>query len=371
MKGKLEAIQALRFIAATAVVVDHALSQLVRHAILPARWEQFGWQCGAIGVWTFFAISGFIMIHAERENFGRSGGAAAFFMKRLVRIAPMYWLASLIALAALFAAGRAAPSATYVVSSLLFLPTPVEPGEVIRPLLGQGWTLIYEMMFYLIFFFAMFLTLYRGVATILAGLAALAFAGAMIKPLSDPSDPVTVATFLTDPILILFGAGCAIALLRREFDRWEFHHALPLALGFLIAAAALFVAGGFAYPMNFYARAPFMLLAAAAVALCAFGKDDLSRSSRILSKLGDASYSVYLFHLFFLNALFIAASRFPGFPRLALLYVVAAVVVANAAGLVIHIFMEKPLTARLRDWTAGLWGRPQASPAAASPYPET
>jgi hypothetical protein len=47
MKGRFEAIRALGFAAATAVVVDHALSQLVRHGVLSSRWEQFGGQCAA------------------------------------------------------------------------------------------------------------------------------------------------------------------------------------------------------------------------------------------------------------------------------------------------------------------------------------
>jgi peptidoglycan/LPS O-acetylase OafA/YrhL len=371
MKGKLEAVQALRFIAATAVVVDHALGQLVSHAFLPSGWEQFGWHCGQTGVWTFFAISGFIMIHAEGENFGRGGGAKAFIVKRLIRIAPMYWLASLLAIAAQLSTGHAPPSASYVAASFLFLPMPVPPGEVIRPLLGQGWTLIYEMMFYCIFSCAMFLTFYRGAAAILAALGALVLAGAFIKPLDAAYDPFTVAAFITDPIILLFGAGCVIAFVRRRLDRIELSHGLMAAVLLLGAAASLFVAGGFAYPMNFYARAPFMLLAVAAVAACAFSRDRLSRLRRILSLLGDASYSVYLFHLFCLNALFFLASRLPGFSHAAWLYVIAAILAANAAGLVVHVLVEKPLTARLRDFAAGRWRRQRPAAAKLRPSPET
>jgi peptidoglycan/LPS O-acetylase OafA/YrhL len=208
------------------------------------------------------------------------------------------------------------------------------------------------MMFYCIFFCAMFLTLYRGAVAILAALGALALAGVFIKPLEAAYDPFTVAAFVTDPIILLFGAGCVIAFVRRRLDRIELRHGLMAAVILLGAAASLFVAGGFAYPMNFYARAPFMLLAAAAVAVCAFGSDRLSRSRRILSLLGDASYSVYLFHLFFLNALFFVASQLPGFSRVAWLYVIAASLAANAAGLGIHVLVEKPLTARLRNFAA-------------------
>jgi exopolysaccharide production protein ExoZ len=352
MKGKLEAIQALRFVAATAVVVDHALTQLVSHAILPSQWEQIGWHCGQIGVWAFFAISGFIMVHAESENFGRVAGAKAFIVKRLIRIAPMYWLASFLSLAVLLSAGRPPPSLSYVAASFLFLPAPVQPGQLIRPLLGQGWTLIYEMMFYYVFFCAMFLTLRRGAAAILAALGGMVLAGAFIKPLAAAYDPFTVAAFVTDPIILLFGAGCIIALVRRRLDRIELSHGLMGAVILLCAAVALFVAGGFAYPMNFYARAPFMLLAAGAVAVCAFTKDRLSRSSRLISLLGDASYSMYLFHLFCLNGLFFAVSQFPGFSRVAWLYVVVAALAANAAGLIIHVFVEKPFASRLRERAA-------------------
>lgn len=112
-------------------------------------------------------------------------------------------------------------------------------------------------------------------------------------------------------------------------------------------------------------------LAAAAVAACAFGKDRLSRSRRILSLLGTALYSVYLFHLFCLNALFFVASQLPGFSRVAWLYVIVAALAANATGLVIHVFAEKPLTARLRDIAAKRSRKDASAAAELRPSPKS
>src|SRR4051812_45013244 len=73
-----------------AVLVDHAFGHLAASNSLPARYVQIGWQIGMMGVWVFFAISGFIMVNTEYRNFGERQNGAKFINKRLMRIIPLY-----------------------------------------------------------------------------------------------------------------------------------------------------------------------------------------------------------------------------------------------------------------------------------------
>ena len=77
----LSSIQVLRGIAAVMVVMFHGL----------------GFQIGSSGVDIFFVISGFIMFHTNRNAFGLTGAAILFFKRRLLRIAPLYWLCTAFA----------------------------------------------------------------------------------------------------------------------------------------------------------------------------------------------------------------------------------------------------------------------------------
>src|SRR5271165_2363031 len=89
----LRSIQILRALAATLVVVGHSIHDSSFVAERTGRtaidFPYFDW---GFGVDIFFVISGFIMIYTTSELFGQPGAASTFFKRRLVRIAPLYWL---------------------------------------------------------------------------------------------------------------------------------------------------------------------------------------------------------------------------------------------------------------------------------------
>ena len=82
---------------------------------------------GFVGVDVFFVISGFIMVHASARLFGKPGARAEFLRRRLVRIAPLYWLVT-TAFLLLLAAARSCWAGRYG-------PTP--PASAVRM---AGWT---------------------------------------------------------------------------------------------------------------------------------------------------------------------------------------------------------------------------------------
>lgn len=166
--GRYNGIQVLRAIAALMIVVVHSLfytRERMGRSPLP-----FDWVSGVSGVDIFFVISGFVMVHTSRKLVGKKDGWKDFALRRLFRIVPLYWLATCFKIAVAAVAPNLTRNANLswgkIISSLLFLPTHDVTGGVlparnidglIEPVLGVGWTLIYEMFFYFLFTVALYL----------------------------------------------------------------------------------------------------------------------------------------------------------------------------------------------------------------------
>src|SRR3954466_15061942 len=134
------------------VVFAHAQSDTAFQAArIGAGFARDGTLPWVAGVDLFFVTSGFIMVHASRGLFAAPGGARLFLTRRLIRIAPLYWMITAISLVILAAAaglGKAAfPPLGEILGSFAFAPYENARHEM-RPIAGQGWTLNYEMFFY-------------------------------------------------------------------------------------------------------------------------------------------------------------------------------------------------------------------------------
>ena len=129
----------------------------------------------------FFVISGFVMVWASWDTFGRWRAVAPFVWRRIVRIVPLYWLLT----AATVAVAVAAPGSVsdgvrdgwgYIAASFAFVPWRRADGFV-QPVLRVGWTLNYEMLFYALVACALPLPRRVALPVLLAALAALVMAG--------------------------------------------------------------------------------------------------------------------------------------------------------------------------------------------------
>lgn len=132
-------VQFIRLLAALGIFVYH--SGIVR-------------QHGYFGVEIFNIISGYILVYSTR----RADSVHGFLRKRLIRILPLYWgMTILTYFLLLVAPGISAMSEAkveYLVKSLLFVPFVNSYGYDV-PLIGAGWTLNYEMFFFLLFWVAL------------------------------------------------------------------------------------------------------------------------------------------------------------------------------------------------------------------------
>jgi Acyltransferase family len=87
----LVSIQALRAIAALLVFWGHAINAV--HLKIEADFPHL---YGPFGVDLFFVISGFVMVYSSERLFGQPGAPITFFVRRLARIVPLYWLATTV-----------------------------------------------------------------------------------------------------------------------------------------------------------------------------------------------------------------------------------------------------------------------------------
>lgn len=147
--GIFTGVQMLRLFAALMVVVTHATFYISTRLDISLT----VWDVGTQGVPIFFVISGFVMALTSQRLPRGAAGAKEFILSRLIRIVPLYWalnLLKLCQLALLPALAFANPDIGNIILSLLFVPSRNSAGAI-ETFYGVGWTLNFEMFFYLVF----------------------------------------------------------------------------------------------------------------------------------------------------------------------------------------------------------------------------
>ena len=284
----------LRFIAASAVVVFH-FGRNTRSL----AWANPLWDRANVAVSFFFVLSGFILAHVYgAKGIGR---ALDFYVARIARILPIYWIA--LALVVLYEP-RQQPLTTWWVwlSALLLQSWWIGYSQILNV---PGWSLSVEMFFYLLFPWLLRFMVRWRTTTVLA-VAGVAWAlnltlHAMLFRWTDPNQypylrdftfysPFThLATFIVG-----VSGGIAFHRLRQRLRRL----AIPLMLG---STAMFFAAVLLPNPAIRYLHnglfAPLFLLFLWGLA----ANPDLivSRVFRWspLVLLGEASYGIYILQL--------------------------------------------------------------------------
>jgi exopolysaccharide production protein ExoZ len=307
--SKLRSIQVLRGIAAAAVVVHHFYAQ--GDDFSSAR-------LGAAGVDLFFVISGFIMATVAANRTPRR-----FLADRCWRIYPVWIIASL-------------PWVIFLDHSngALLATATLWPiwGDFYSPALGVGWSLCYEMLLYAAF--ALALATRPIVPLLLYGL---------FLPLGLVFKDNSLLTYLGGPMAIEFLCGVWIAQLRTPTTRSAFP---IIALGCLLFATAPHIDSNIVFGRYALPRILFWGVPSAAV-LYGFRSIEntiVGRAWAVPLLVGNASYSIYLFH-----KLFVAFLPWQlGIP------------VSISAGVAIYLLLERPIL-RLKGPLSSLLLTPRAA----------
>jgi exopolysaccharide production protein ExoZ len=250
----------------------------------------------------------------------------------------LYWLLTLAMVAAdlvmpaLFKTLKVTPVA--LVKSLLFVPHySASFPDSVWPLLVPGWTLNYEMFFYLVLAASLCLPAATRLFALVGVLGALTAAGFLLGPFASAA-----ARTYTDPLLLEFAGGALIGVAwLRDNGR------LPIGLSLLLIGlgAVLLVRRDQAPLGEFNTMAGALL-----VLIGALDRRWATWRNKPLQALGDSSYSLYLTHLFTLAILRVAWARLVhgvATPALGAACMLVALGTCAGVGWLSYRWMELPL----------------------------
>ena len=384
----------LRAIAALSVVALHTAWQsgFTLRSALGAYTSRLD-----IGVSVFFLISGFLLYRpfAASHLSGRDAPSTGrFYVRRLLRIVPAYWLALTFLTYALHVVKLAGWQS--VLSHYFFVQIYI-PNQIFTGI-GPAWSLCTEMSFYL------FLPLYAAVVARgradparqlqreLVGLGVLVAVSygfrtwAFNQPgcthactFANPALTSTMADWLPS-YLDLFALGMLLAVASSWFTltdsepAWLRHRALPWA-SWAAAAVTFIVVSNLGLNRNVIAIIPpgpdigrqalYGLFAFFLLLPAVFGDQDRGAIRQLLrwwplASIGVVSYGVYLWHQGWMTQWirWKAVDVRGSWPALFIPVVALAIISATVS----YFVVERPIL-RLKDHL-GWWRRPQAPPGA-------
>jgi exopolysaccharide production protein ExoZ len=293
-------IQALRGAAAILVMVMHAFSTAKEFYAFHAERDPFvdaaqriSSSIGLAGVDIFFVISGFIVLtvamkSAQGEVSCFSPGAAGlFYFRRLTRIYPLYWI---VLVAAVTSASFVQPDRWQAIArhpSVIFLMARNYDD------VPTAWSLTFELYFYSIVAVGM-LVASRRLLVFIAAWALLQTAVLVTTATCDWQFGIGSGIF-ANPLILEFLFGCAIAVaIQRGVSRF----AMPaILLGILI----LFIGAYLKSQIDDVQPSERVAVFGVAGGLLVYGLVANERNKRFVLRglgwAGDASYSIYLWHL--------------------------------------------------------------------------
>jgi exopolysaccharide production protein ExoZ len=287
---------------------------------------RLGWH----GVDFFFALSGFIIMYAHRGDIDRPDRLPRYAVKRALRIYPMYWLLTILAIVVALKSGRPQMLQGLDWVSVLGL---VHVTSARTPLL-PAWTLFHE-----VFFYAMFaLLIWRRW---LGVLAAAVWVALMLSFGSVPVAERSLWSTIVSPVNLCFFGGIAAYYLHGFLSAARSMQFAALGLALFVAVAIAGRQSMTVIGFSSFMSLAFCLLISGIVGLERNGK---WRDVAWLSLLGNVSYTLYLAHIIV----------FAGLLKLAYVSGVAAAVGRPVLYLAtlglgtfvcvgLHIYIEKPL----------------------------
>lgn len=288
--GKVESIQACRFLAAAMILWVHF------HYVVGLQTSDLWWihtGVGAFGVDLFFVISGFVMIICTKD---RNLTKLEFLKSRFIRIFPLY-----IVFSTPYIVKDLANKFDFVklFDTLLLIPV-FDVGSYVGTSHPFGWTIAFEIWFYILFSITL---LNRKEKYSLMICVVLAFftliAGMMYER------EWFLPRFLTCPLLLEFLCGCIIANVYKK---------ISIKFGLILLVIAILLYFGVAtyhgelahcgvIESHFQSLLRFVFWGVPAVLFClalvSLEHKGSLKTPKILSSLGGASFSMYLAQPYF------------------------------------------------------------------------
>lgn len=343
----------LRGVAAFLVVVVHAINvsdwRFAQGLDSEAAWMATALsfnEFGASGVDLFFVISGFVMAMMLAADPHRRIGD--FVMDRLIRIVPLFWLASAIYAALLMLMARdIAPAALMATITVI----PLDPALYVAPLLFVGWSLGFELIFYAVVGASLSSSPRHRSAIIITTLILMIGVGA----LSPPAPGVISLLFNAIFAEFLLGIGC--------FAIWYRYagQASPIMARTLAGSGAALLLLSAVFGVDFDAQymaiidggasaqralvwgVPWAMVMAGLLLDCR--RDVHLATDTLLHRIGDASFALYLVHVM---VSLIAETWIPAIGIAPDVIVAGTILVSLVCGLAAHRWVEGPMLIALK-----------------------
>jgi exopolysaccharide production protein ExoZ len=301
---------------------------------------------GGSGVDIFFVLSGFIITYSNKQYIGKAAGIGKFLQKRIIRIFPIYWIiiSFFLALQLLlpsFYRTHFQLNFANLLNTYLLLPN----HQMVN---GVSWSLTNELFFYFLFTLALLIPQKRY--TLLLLLAYLIFL--LVLPATSLNNTSGIiykdngfAGLFIFPMNIEFLLGILVVLFVEQFPKKWCTPFLFTGIGLFIISATLYNYDIF-FLKNGYNRVLFFGFTAFLIIL-ALVKYEFVFNIKVNSlflKLGDASYSIYLFHLPIVAAFFKIIVKLPVTNHLLLVLLCCGLLSSICIlGIMIYKVIESPL----------------------------
>lgn len=262
---------------------------------------------GWLGVQIFFALSGFLITGILLDTVGQSGYFRSFYLRRSLRIFPLYYVFLLLVLVLALVLGAGATFTAPAWYYWVYLQNWFTPFHESPHALAHLWSLAVEEQFYLLWALIVWGVSRRGLVRLCIGLL-------LVTPiirllLREAGLPQITAYDFTIARWDALAAGALVALLARDawgrewLARWQ---------GWAVAASVLGVAAVVAIQHGFHqdslgtqviGQSGIAVISAGIIAMTAVGAGDrYAQVRRALSlpglrTLGKYSYAMYIFHL--------------------------------------------------------------------------
>ncbi len=338
---KLHNLQILRGIAALLVCCYHAKSFLNTTNI---KFGDLLFKKGSIGVPLFFILSGFIMVYTN--NFTSKNtlkNVKTFFLKRIVRVVPLYYfLTILFFLLVTNYNDLLNDGAMRIIKTFLFIPTGGYPP------LYVGWTLNYEMFFYLIFGISLFFKKNQYVF-LYVFFAISVFIIPLIREhhfsinSKNGYDAKNYLDLITHPILLQFVLGVFIGNILPIIKLNN-----SLIKKYVITSISLFIL--YYFNLFNFILSDLVVCGFLVFSLITLDQSNITlKSSKTLIYFGDISYSIYLVHpilIICLPKLFTTIGLFYLVDTMLFFFIVLTLTILSA--IILYEIIEKRLTSFIR-----------------------
>ncbi|WP_161967235.1 acyltransferase family protein [Fimbriiglobus ruber] len=363
-------LRALRGGACLLVVIFHLGQWETLYGTHTPVLREYRWFAFA-GVDLFFVLSGFVIAHSHWDQFGQPRLVTGYLFRRFWRLYPPFWAVMVITGVVGWMTLGWQPLNPGAPTSIRWYWLTLLPDEPTNAWVPPAWTLTYEMMFYLALAALVVLPRRRG-WMVLAGWAVVA-AAAAVCPV--PTDPFLAAA--VDPLVLEFLGGVVVAaLLRRGWCRFG-RPAIAAGVVYAVAVGALMAADTREYKdweVVLSSHASRVLIFGPAAVLIVYGVvaaeiGGWTLGPRWMRVVGDASYSIYLWHGPVGPVAIAYGCYIPHSPPPHLGWLLATFAACVGGGFLFHYAVERPLLrlARVRKNPAAIVPAPARSSEITSP----